>query len=162
MPQYPATRSGSLSRYALQSRDKGRSFFVIYYSRRYTCTIHTCGFPLPSISAGTLARFVPTVSRFPHLPHVHLTDSYLRFLASLIFRRYAYTIRTCHFSLPSSSTGTSRPIIPAISRFPHFPQVHPPSHTCAFPLSLIFRRYKPPSHTCPFPASFLPPCKAFI
>ena len=153
MPQYPATRSGTLSRYALQSRDKGRSFFVIYYSRRYTCTIHTCGFPPLALFAGTPARSVPAFSRFPHFPQVRLHDSYLPFLASLIFRRYKPPNHTCVFSLPSFSAGTPTRFVRAISRFPHLPQVQAAQSYLRFLASIIFHRYKPPNHTCGFPLS---------
>ena len=159
-----------MSRYALQSRDKGRSFRYLLFAqvhlhdsylrfptsctfRRYACTICTCLFSLPSFSAGTPTRFIPAISRFPHFPQVQAAQSYLRFLASIIFRRYAYTIRTCHFSLPSSSTGTSRPIIPAFSRFHHLPQVQAAQSYLRFPTFLIFRRYACTICTCNFSLS---------
>lgn len=100
-------------------------------------------FSLSTIRAGTLARFIPAVSRFHQFLQVHLHDSYLRFLASLIFHRYKPPNRTCTFSLSSLPAGTPTQFIPAISRFHHLPQVQAAQSYLPFLASLIFRRYKP-------------------
>ena len=127
---------------------------------------------LSPFAAYTARRFLHAFSVSPRLPHVRLTDSYMRFRLLPAFRTYCPSIPTCSFdrfpafrtycpSIPTCAFGlstlsarTARQSLPALSDFPLFPHVQLADPYLRFQPFPIFRMYNPPIPTCAF--GFLP------
>ena len=79
-------------------------FHSSFSFRRYTLCICTCGFALPSLSAGIIPAAVHAISLSLHFPHVHFPPLYMRFLPRPFFRTYNPCSHTYDFPLPSSNS----------------------------------------------------------
>ena len=123
---------------------------------------------LSPFAAYTARRFLHAFSVSPRLPHVRLTDSYMRFRLLPAFRTYCPSIPTCSFdrfpafrtycpSIPTCAFGflplsarTPRRFLPVLSVSSHFPHVRLADPYLRFRFPPIFRTYCPSIPTCAF------------
>ena len=125
-------------------------FLVPGSFRTYSSRNVTCGFALPSLSAGTLSASVHALSRSRQFPHVQFPQCYMRFRSSFSFRRYYSRSGTCDLALPSLSAGTVPAMLHAVSLSLLFPQVLFPQRYMRSRSPCIFRMYIFHRYTCAF------------